>query len=103
MAAKEIAEMPQPTEPIKPKSLIGKLAEAMATVGGVEKKGTNEAQRYNYVKAADVAKAVRHALFERGIIMTSDVVQQDWSEFQTMAGKRMTVCRLTVKYTLYDA
>lgn len=54
------------------KSLIAKLAEACDAVGGVGKSGYNEMQRYNYVKAADVAKAIRHELFLRGIVLTLD-------------------------------
>lgn len=85
------------------KSLVGKLAEAFANVGGLEKKGKNVLQNYAYLKAADVAKAIRHQLFERGVIMTSDVENTQWSEFQTMKGSRMTVCRLTVRFTFYDS
>ncbi len=84
-------------------SLVGKLAEAFANVGGLEKKGKNVLQNYAYLKAADVAKAIRHQLFERGVIMTSDVENTQWSEFQTMKGSRMTVCRLTVRFTFYDS
>jgi ERF superfamily len=54
------------------KSLVAKLAEACNAVGGVEKKGRNEFQNYNYVKAADVAKAIRHELFRRGVILVID-------------------------------
>lgn len=86
----------------KPLSLVGKLAAAFAAVGGLEKKGRNQAQGYDYLKAADVAKAVRMELFSRGIIMLSDVEKEAWSEFTTMKGSRMTVCRLTVRFTFYD-
>ncbi len=58
-----------------PKTLVEKLAEACDAVGGVEKKGRNEAQRYDYVKAADVAKAIRHELFERGIVIIPDELE----------------------------
>lgn len=57
------------------KTLAAKLAEACSNVGGVEKKGRNEAQRYTYVKAADVAKAIRHELFERGVVIIPDEVE----------------------------
>jgi hypothetical protein len=55
--------------------LVKKLAEAMEKVGGVEKKGRNQAQSYDYVKAADVAKALRHELFQRGIVIIPDEVE----------------------------
>jgi hypothetical protein len=55
---------------VKPvQTLAAKLAEAMNEVGGVEKKGRNQAQNYDYVKAADVAKALRYELFKRGIVI----------------------------------
>ena len=50
-------------------TLAARLAEACDNVGGVEKRGNNEAQRYKYVKAADIAKAIRHELFGRGIVI----------------------------------
>lgn len=86
-----------------PKSLVGKLAEALLAVDSVEKKGRNTQQNYSYVRAADVANAVRKELFRRGVIMTADVEKTEWSEFTTNKGSRMTVCRLTVAYTLHDA
>jgi len=92
-----------PTETTAPKSLVGKLAEALLAVDSVEKKGRNTQQNYSYVRAADVANAVRKELFRRGVIMTADVEKTEWSEFQTNKGSRMTVCRLTVAYTLHDS
>lgn len=102
--AQEQTEIPR-SQPDSPpvKSLVGKLAEAFANVGGLEKQGKNTAQGYAYLKAADVAKAVRMELFKRGIVMTADVVNSQWSEFQTMKGSRMTVCRLTVMFTFHDS
>jgi len=61
---------PRP-EPVK-KSLVEKLAEACDAVGGIEKRGTNQKQQYKYLKAADVAKAIRHEFFSRGIVITFD-------------------------------
>lgn len=54
------------------KSLVAKIAEACGAVGGIEKKGTNQKQGYKYLKAADVAKAMRHEFFSRGIVMVWD-------------------------------
>lgn len=100
----ELKEIP-PSQPDSPpvKSLVGKLADAFANVGGLEKKGKNTAQNYPYLKAADVAKAVRMELFNRGIIMATDVESAQWSEFQTMKGSRMSVCRITARFTFYDS
>lgn len=74
-----MATLPQHNypNPQERKSLVEKLAEACNAVGGVEKKGRNEFQRYDYVKAADVAKAIRHELFKRGIVVIVD--EKAWS------------------------
>lgn len=51
-------------------------------MGGVEKKGRNDFQRYDYVKAADVAKAIRHELFQRGIVVIID--EKEWTQLRTV-------------------
>jgi hypothetical protein len=95
---------PQPqTVPEPHQSLISKLAEACNAVGGVEKKGRNEFQRYNYVKAADVAKAIRHELFERGIIVVID--EKEWKQLRiirTNSGGEMPEMMLTCEVTFMD-
>lgn len=83
-------------------SLVSKLAEACDKVGGVEKKGRNENQRYNYVKAADVAKAIRHELFQRKVILLADEESIDQVLVKTQAGGVMRHLTLKVKYTLHD-
>lgn len=83
-------------------SLAAKLAEACEAVGGVEKKGRNETQKYNYIKAADIAKAIRHELFQRGIVIIgseSDLIQE---RITTNNGGTMTEVRLKVTYTVTD-
>lgn len=84
------------------KNLIRKLTEACNAVGGVEKKGRNEFQRYNYVKAADVAKAIRHELFERRILLTCDEKEITEKDVPTNNGGTIRVLTLKVEYTLRD-
>ena len=85
------------------KSLIAKLAEACNAVGGVEKKGRNEFQKYNYVKAADVAKAIRHELFDRGIIVTIDEKEfKEHRKIPTNAGYEITEFILRGEVTFRD-
>lgn len=87
-----------------PNSLVGKLAAACDAVGGVEKKGRNDVQNYNYVKAADVAKAIRHELFKRGVVLIPDEKEfVETAKIQTNSGKTMREFRLTVLYTMYDS
>jgi len=85
------------------KSLVTKLAEACNAVGGVDKKGRNEFQRYNYVKAADIAKAIRHELFERGIIVVLD--EKEWTMvrmIKTNSGNDMPEMLLKCEVTFRD-
>ena len=87
--------------------LIKALAEACDAVGGVEKKGTNEAQRYKYVKAADIAKAIRHELFGRGIVILQSEHEPDFVEVQLAPDRdgkpRSTFeVRIRTDYTLTD-
>jgi hypothetical protein len=84
-------------------SLVKKLAEACNAVGGVEKKGRNEHQKYNYVRAADVAKAIRRELFKRSIILTGD--EKEFTQtgtIETMSGGELREFTLKVEYTLRD-
>jgi hypothetical protein len=62
-------------QPQKAKTLVCKLAEIVAEIDHVEKSGRNEFQKYNYVKAADVAWLVRKALSARNIYLVADVVE----------------------------
>lgn len=89
-----------PEEAIK--KLAEKLAEACDKVGGIAKKGKNTQQNYNYVKAADVAKAIRHELFERGIVVIPDEVSCEFVEFSTKTGTVMKECRLKTAYHITD-
>jgi len=85
------------------KSLVEKLAEACDAVGGVEKTGENKQQGYKYVKAADVAKAIRHELFKRGVVILQNEQKPEWVEFETKSGTVMKECRLAVEYIIRDA
>lgn len=85
-------------------SLIKKLAEACNAVGGVEKKGKNDFQNYHYVRAADVAKAIRHELFSRGVVLI-----QNEKEFKqigvvlTNKGAEIREWQLDVEIIIHDA
>lgn len=86
------------TEPEKaPKSLVCKLAEIVAEIDHVEKKGRNEFHKYDYVKAADLAWAVRKKLSERKVLLLSDVIEQR----QDKHGDFLFTT-IDVLYTFYD-
>jgi hypothetical protein len=90
------------TEVPSRKTLIQKIAEACNAVGGIEKKGRNQKQDYDYVMAADVAAAFRHELFERGIILLQDEESAEFTQYETRGGGMMQECRLKIKFTLKD-
>src|ERR1041385_3725794 len=107
-AATEVPKPPQSTRGQqmqivdRPKTLIEKVAEACAAVGGIEKRGRNQKQDYDYLMAADVAAAFRHELFDRGIILLQDEESAEFKEYETRAGGIMQECRLKIKFILKD-
>lgn len=87
---------------VAPKRLVAKIAEAMDAIGGVEKKGRNERQNYPYLRAADVAKAFRHELFKRGVILIANEKNLQHEMVETNSGGKMRFVTLTIEYTLQD-
>lgn len=86
------------------KSLVAKIAEACDAVGGIEKKGKNEKQNYKYLKAADVAKAIRHEFFSRGVILVFD--EKEFVQIRTIktnSGGEMGEFMLRGEFTFYDS
>lgn len=59
----------------KPTGLHGKLAEVMAEVGRVPKRGRNEFHKYDYATEADIVDAVRGALSSRSVSLVPSVRQ----------------------------
>src|SRR5271166_1214608 len=84
------------------RTLIAKLADACDAVGGVAKLGKNQQQGYAYVKAADVAKAIRHELFSRGIVILPTEQTPEFVEIVTNSGAHMSECHLAVTYSVTD-
>jgi hypothetical protein len=88
------------------KKLGVKLAEACNEVGGVAKKGRNAAQGYDFVRAADVAKAIRHELFKRGIVVIPNEVECTTKQITFLNAKGENRCSnevmLKTAYTITD-
>lgn len=61
-------------EDTEKKSIVTKLNEIVAAVDHVEKSGFNEYSKYHYVKAADLARAVRKELALRNVLMLTTVL-----------------------------
>jgi hypothetical protein len=53
--------------------LYAKLAEVMALVGRIEKRGYNDFHKYNYATESDIVEAVRMGLAERSVMIIPSV------------------------------
>lgn len=85
-------------------NLVKKLVAACEAVKGVEKRGHNLKQNYNYVKASDVAKAMRKELFKRGVLILSDEKELYVSgTVKTNSGGEMRELTLRVEYVILDS
>lgn len=87
----------------KHESLVTKLAKACRSVEFVEKKGHNQNQNYNYVRATDVADAIRGEFFNRHIILVCD--EKDYRHIRTIktnSGGEMAEYLLHCEYTFVD-
>jgi hypothetical protein len=83
-------------------SIATKLNAALKQIDVVTKSGKNQAQNYNYVKATDVANAVRKVLADVGIAFKYDVVDYERWE-QAREGKSpMQFCSIKVEGTFLD-
>lgn len=83
--------------------LATKMVAAMKDIDAVLKNGRNDFQKYNYVRAADVANEARKAMIAHGIAFTYDVVDSKHWE-STKEGKSTNYfCELTVNVTFTDA
>jgi hypothetical protein len=83
------------------KSLIAKLAEVMASLKHVPKRGRNDFHKYDYATEADIADAVREGLASRGIMMIPSVQSVTWREVEVKSGKQ-AIATLTVLYRFTD-
>lgn len=75
------------------KSLVTKLAEVMALVHRVPKRGRNDFHKYDYATEADIVEAVRGGLAERGVLLVPSVQQ---------VTKEGDIVRLLTRYTFTD-
>jgi len=84
------------------KSLASKLAEVMAEVKYIQKRGKNSFHNYRYATEADVADRVRECLAARNIILVPDVVGQETRQITTKKGNTEFIDTLRIKFTFYD-
>lgn len=84
------------------KSLVAKLVEIVKEIDHVEKAGRNDFQKYNYVRAADVAWLVRKALSDRNVYLVSDVVEIRNYEIPAREGVMQAV-DVKMEFSFHDA
>lgn len=84
------------------KNLVCKLASIVAEIDHVEKKGRNEFQKYNYVRAADLANAVRRKLSEHKVFLLSDVISRETVQIAAKDGGTWLFENIEVLYTFHD-
>lgn len=85
-------------------SLVSKLAEVMAEVEWVEKKGRNNFFNYDYAKESDILAAIRNKLAEREIFIFTSVESIDFRENgkKTRDGATVNLVFVKTKHTFWD-
>ncbi len=82
--------------------LFLKIAQVMAEIGRVEKKGYNDFHKYKYVTEADLVEAVRAKLADRNVALIPGVVSVDGREYTTDRGKNSVVTTVVMSFTFVD-
>jgi hypothetical protein len=89
--------------PEKLSGIHAKLSHVMSQLGWMEKRGKNEAQKYAYVMADDVAAAVREELIKVGISVSADCLDPKTSEYESSTGKKIRITSVLVNWIFTDA
>lgn len=82
-------------------TLVGKLAEVMAAVKRIPKRGKNQSQGYAYATEADIADVVREELASRGIVMIPHVKTLSWRTIDGRSGP-INVATVLMQFTMTD-
>lgn len=87
-----------------PKGIAKKLVRILEAAGKVEKKGTNRAQNYKFVRETDLVDMIRPIMAEVGLFLNLDVVDHDLVElYKTSSGNTMRLTILTIRGTWVDS
>ena len=84
------------------KTLAQRLVSSMRSIDAITKSGFNERQKYNYVKAADVANEVRKVLCEQGIAFTYSIDDASHWEKPTNGGGILFFCEIRAAFRFID-
>lgn len=89
--------------PDSPKrGLITKLAEIMAEVGHVPKRGRNNFHNYDYVMEADLCDAVREKLAARSLMIVPSVGESTRTEVVSEKGRKSFLVDVRMHYRIID-
>lgn len=69
-------DQPQPPTAVPVKSLVSKLAEVMAAVQRIAKRGKNDFHGYHYATEADIAETIRMELASRSVMLIPAVLSE---------------------------
>ena len=83
-------------------TLAARLAKIGEQIGYVQKGGTNEAQRYNYVQESDVVAKLRPALAEAGIMVVPQHELISIQPFTTAKGSQQFLTTIKSTFTFTD-
>ena len=89
--------------PTTAKTIPAKLAEVMAALGRIEKKGFNKHQNYRFVRESDVVEALVPLLAERHLFLSSSITKQEMQPlYQTQSGMTMWLSEIWIDFTWHD-
>lgn len=88
----------------KPKTLIAKLAEAMAEMDWVKKRGKNKFFNYEYATESDILGAIRPELAKRGVWVQTliDSVEERETGRQTREGLPIKQVHVRTRHVFHD-
>ena len=83
-------------------TLTSKILLVMEAIDAVEKKGRNEAQRYDYQRATDVTKEVRREFIKQGLVFTTSINKVKMTMIPREKGSPNTLVTVKGKFTITD-
>lgn len=86
-----------------PGALTAKLAKARSAIHGIEKKGRNRQQGYDYVRAEDVVREAERVLGENGVLVLPGVGAVQEERVKTKGGGEALLVQVTLDYQVIDA
>ena len=80
-------------------ALAKKLAEVMAEVDRIPKRGRNDFHKYDYATEADIAEAIRGALAKRAVMLLPEIT--DWKR-EPVGEKGSVLTSIVMNFTFID-